>query len=249
MAVNTSNSLYKDLKGNANDFDSSLGSNPNYRVYMWKGDPLQGVSTAMPENWSTSLDIGWQPQFANILKEAAGVAIGQAKAEFASNILASQGYMMQNKALASNIWNGQSYMTISIPFIFKVQSDVEKELLKPIRKLMAWALPSTKSIANLDIALEAPYRPFHQLDVINPLSKNSASTQTVPGTWNPVTIQFGNFFTLPKCVITSINQTYDSIFDADGKPLSAKLDVTVISTTIITAQDIQSMFLLESAPK
>jgi hypothetical protein len=236
----------RDLKSTTG-LDSSGGASPNYRVWMWKGNVSDSVSTVMPENWSTSLDIGWQPQFANLLKEALAAAVGGAKAEFATNAANAMGFQIQNKALSSNIWQGTSYLTISIPFIFKVESDVNTELLEPIQRLMRWALPTTTDIMGMDVALAAPYRPFTKLSADTSKKQTSTSSTLVEGNaGSPVTVQFGNFFTLPSCIITSINQTYDSMFDKDGKPVSAKLDVQVMSTTLITAEDIDSMFLRSS---
>jgi hypothetical protein len=241
MATNRANELFKAMKNEAT-FDSSSGNNPNYRVWMWKGKPKDGISTAMPENWSTSLDIGWQPQFANLLQDALGVVIGPARAAAAANMSAAAGYRIQNKILASNIWEGTSYLTINIPFFFKVETNVEKELLHPIRQLMKWALPSGGD----RVLLEAPYKPFESItvDSINAATggKFTTTVKQTPAA-DPVEVQFGNFFHLKSCVITSISQTYDSIFNKDGKPLSAKIDVTVQSTTIITQEDVAGLFL------
>jgi hypothetical protein len=240
MASNSAQGLM-DAAKLAGNFDAVAGTNPNYRVWMWKGPNGPKLSTPMPENWSTSLDITWAAQFASLIQDAAAVAVGSSRAQSLATLAAAGGFQVQNKLLASKIWQGTSDMTINIPFIFKVEINPEKELINPIKTLLSWALPTGGTGAS--ILLKAPYAPFKSLQT-SVAGAVTGSTKEVGETAYPVTVQFGNFFQLPSCVITSINQTYDSIFDKNGKPLSAKVDVTVMSTTIITVEDtLNGMFL------
>jgi hypothetical protein len=224
------------LKAGASDYINDSVTNPNYRIWMSKGDnPKNKISTPMPDNWTTSLDISWTPQFANLLQDAAGAAIGQARAEALKNMANAAGFQSQNKTLSSNIWQGTSYMTLNIPFVFKVEKDVQSELLVPIKKLMEWALPT---LTGKGFLMQAPYSPG--LDFVYESIQSSPIVKKAAG--DPVSVQFGNFFKLPSCVITTISQSYDSMFNSEGIPLSAKIDVSVLSTQVITYEDMQDMF-------
>jgi hypothetical protein len=99
---------------------------------------------------------------------------------------------------------------------------------------MEWALPREVSTG----LMKAPYSP-----VIQAVPNHASSILAKEGDGDPGRVQFGNFFSLPACVINSISQTYDSIFDKNGKPLSAKVDVSVTSVTAITVSDIPNMLL------
>lgn len=199
--------------------------NANYRITIKKGS--ESVSTPMPDNWSTNLDITWSPQFANVMQSVAGALMGAGTSEAVNNALALGGYTPQNKTLSAQIWQGTSYVTLNIPFIFKVERDSKAELIDPIKKLMRMALPSEDKLM-----LKAPYSPFVTNETVSSIL--GANTQ-------PVQVAFGRFFFLDNCVITNISQSYDSIFDSAGMPLSAKVDVSVTSTYIIVASDIDKL--------
>jgi hypothetical protein len=225
--------------------DSLMGApdvtNPNYQIWISKGGTP--ICTPMPENWTTNFDISWAPQFANILQDAAAAVMGAAKADLVTNMMSASGYRPINKSLSSNIWQGTSYVTLNIPFFFKVENNAEEELLKPIRTLLEWSLPS-----ETNGMMKAPYSPLVQVlkqDYTSITDFMGIDTHTVKSVANsPITVKFGKFFTLEECVITNISQTYDSIFNSAGCPLSAKIDLSVTSCTVITTTDLGKMYPL-----
>jgi hypothetical protein len=193
--------------------------NKNYRVWLSKGSSI--VSTPMAENFSTSLDITWNPILAGGMQEAMSAMVGGNVTEWVNKTAAAGGFNFQNKQLSAQLWQGSSYISYNIPFVFKVEKDPQRELVEPIKEIMKMALPR-----EFGPILKAPYTPMLPDSETN----------------SPVEVRFGNFMVLKNCVITNISQTYDAIFDSDGRPLSAKLDVSVISTYIIVYDDIQTMF-------
>jgi hypothetical protein len=212
-------------------------TNPYYRIWMYKGEWENAISTPMPDNWNINLSVDWSPQFANLFQDMTG-SIG----EKIANIGSAMGYRPQNKTLSANIWQGTSPMDVTIPFVFKVERDVNSELLKPIRNIMKWALPSETTAMGFGVGMSAPYSPpLFFGDNGNGLT---GSPKTAAQINSPVTVQFGNFFRLERCVIMSVSKTYDSMFDANGKPLSAKVDVSVRSVYAVTVEDVDPMFQL-----
>ena len=228
--ANLSSLLY-----NSNSGSNDGATNPYYRAYLSKGSSAT-ISTPLPENWTTQLDIEWSPQFAGLMQGIIGELIGDKRASTLATVGAGAGYAAQNKSLTSNVWGGKSYMAMQIPFIFKVEKSVQEEMINPINQLLSWALPKEVTMVGVSVGLKAPYAPM--VDYKGAPDSTSVSTDANI----PLTLQFGNFFTLPQCVITSISQTYDTILNKDGYPLSAKVDVSLMSVQIITSNDIPKMY-------
>lgn len=218
------------------DVDDGV-TNAFYRIWMTKGPGL-AVSTPMPENWTTQLNVSWQPQFAGMLQTFVSGVFGAAAGEAINNIMSAGGYQMQNKSLSAQIWQGTSYLELQIPFVFKVEKDPEKELTIPLKKIMKMALPKVEQNTGL---LQAPYNPVLQsLQDGKGFISNVEYLTKVAKTY-PVQIRFGNFFKLDNCIITNISPSYDSIFDDMGRPLSAKVDVSISSTYLITYEDVDNI--------
>jgi hypothetical protein len=204
-------------------------TNPRYLIKLTAkprvGDTVR-IETPMPENFSVNLTIEWASQYASIIQEQMnklGGTAGQV-AGLVSKLAPIFGQSTQAKVMTAQIWQGTSGLELTVPFIFKAQSDSDIEVVNPIKQLMKIALPSVSAIGTL----ESPFSPLKQA---TSTADNGVS----------VDIKFGDFFRLPSCVITSISQSYDSIFDRKGNPISAKVDLQVRSFYIITVEDIDTL--------
>lgn len=186
------------------------------------GDVIR-LETPMPENFSVNLNIDWAAQYANVVQDSIdkiGGKTGQL-AGYATKLVPVFGHSTQTKIMTAQIWQGTSGLELSVPFIFKANTSTDSEVISPIKQLMQVALPSVSKLGTL-------VAPFSPLDAVQS-GDNGGVT---------IDITFGEFFRLPSCVITSISQSYDSIFDYRGNPISAKVDVQVRSYYVITREDI-----------
>jgi len=214
-------------------------TNPNYRIWLTKtvnGQTLT-VSTPMPENWSIQLGIPWASQFSSALQSVAGNIIGQAGAEAIANVTSAIGYQVQNKTLSAQIWGGTANIEIQVPFVLKAESNPQTEVVEPISNMMLMALPSVSNAG----MLKAPYSALADSFAHSTLGSSVLETLSVNLKNGPCSVRFGKFFKLDNCVITQISQSYDSIFDANGVPLSCKVDLNICSTFIITCDDMPNI--------
>ena len=209
-------------------------TNPLYRVWIQKkvnGQHLT-VSTPMPESWSIQLAIPWAQQFASLMQSVAGKVIGSDTAQAVVDMAAASGRQVQNKVLSAQIWGGTANIDVQVPFVFKAENDPQTEVIDPISNLMLMALPSVSNAG----MLKAPYAPMvsNMAQKASDISDQYVTANTSEG---ECSIRFGNYFKLDNCVITQISQSYDTMFDPSGKPLSCKIDLSVTSTYIITRDD------------
>jgi hypothetical protein len=131
--------------------------------------------------------------------------------------------------LTAQIWQGGAGLELPVNFIFRARKDAALEVVKPLKQLMHLMLPKDGPAG----VLIAPFTPnFTKLDA--PLAGIG------------IEVKYGNFFTLPQAVITSMNFSTNSIFDERGLPLEARVDLQIKSYYIVTSSDIDKM--IESSP-
>lgn len=221
--------------------------NPNYLITL-QARPLRAdkegntitLQTPVPESFSVQINTDWQAQFANALEEGIGKIPGRFGAAATAGLQASKamGFQPQSKVMSAQIWQGTSSLDITIPFILKAEKSAGQEVMEPIRRLMRLALPTTFGIGAASV-LQAPFNPA---EVARRIVANGGKGGARTAGNAAIQVQVGRFFYMPDCIIKSISQSYDSIFDEFGMPLSAKVDVSVSSFFIITAEDIDTMF-------
>jgi hypothetical protein len=230
--------------------------NPNYAITLqarpynnqWSAAGQTGggyktitLQTAIPESFSIQLNSDWSPQFGTALADAIGKLPGGAGAiaTAVTNIGTAFGYQPQLKALTAQIWQGTSALEVQVPFILRAEENAMSEVMRPIKQLMYLTLPSMTIGGQLAI-LKAPFSPAAVAQGVYSGEAN-VMTRRQQG-YAAISLWVGRFFFLPDCVITSVSQAYDAIFDAQGTPLSAKVDVSLRSFFVITTEDIELMF-------
>ena len=186
-----------------------------YRVRIKSTRLNDEVVAWMSETFSLNVESQWDSPFQDAATNKLGTTV-RAAAQVA-------GVSFDNKHLSSQVWSGSSPMTLTIPLEFVAESDVVKEVIKPINLLMKMTLPDTTRAG-----FYIPPGP-----VIAGLGKHKG---------DQITITIGNFLVFTQVVMTSIESDYEMKMGVLGKPMRAKCNVTFRTFTTITKDELDKIF-------
>lgn len=114
------------------DSDSSeRDSNKNYHCVITSAE-LGTITAFLPQDFT--LDIA--AQYEESLAQAAN-----SKSSELSGLARMGGVQLVTQALTAQVWQGSGEMTFSLPLIFQVEDDEQKDLLIPLSKLYQLTLP------------------------------------------------------------------------------------------------------------
>jgi hypothetical protein len=126
----------------------------------------------LPQEFSMDLGACYEEAFSQGLS---GLLSGNGMlSEIAGKSMKMLGLQLTTKALTAQVWQGSTEISFSLPLIFQVESDSERDIQKPLRDLYSLVLPEEKEAGGL---LEAP---GPRVD-LNKLQQNSGSLMDALG--------------------------------------------------------------------
>lgn len=225
----------------ANSATKPAGSNPMGRRSLVKpdipsiykatlivkrdGKKLLTISTVMPENFGFGLSTNFDNPFNQPISDIAGRG-SQAISTVAKGVTALTGMTTFNKYLSGAVWTGGSLFTLDLPFVLQAYSNPKTEVLDKMKKLMQSVAPS--EIGGMLLA-PGPH-----------ISPDGLESGALGG--DDITVKIGKFFVLNPCIITNVQESFDTQFDHNGDPIGAVINVTVISFFTVTKEDLDEWF-------
>lgn len=182
------------------------------------------------------------------------------------------GGSLTTQSMTAQVWQGTPSPEFSMSLVFVAESDPIEEVVRPIARLSKMALPGV--IGSLGGMLTPPGPRISLSDVARAASGNrgnagsnnnqdiAANTDFVQELQqrssgylsgvrsalekptNNIALYIGDFLYFPSVVISSVSQTYDTMFDTKGKPLKATVDVTFTTFYVPTKDDVDKIFKL-----
>lgn len=119
------------------------------------------------------------------------------------------GTSVVSQFLTGQTWVGTAPMELPFKLLFDAERNAFEEVYKPLRCLEAIALPS-----------------YYGGFLYAPSNEK-----------NTVSLTVGNFFTIPKVILVSVNVTFDTRLDATGYPIAGEADVTFRTIKAYSRED------------
>lgn len=115
-----------------------------------------------------------------------------------------------SRSLTKQIWMNSSPFEFPLQILFDADIDAKREVYDPMVRLEAMVLPIGRG-----------------------------EFLTAPGGehGSAVTLRIGKMFSITNCIITAVNNTYDTKLDANGIPISGQSEITVRTDELFSAQD------------
>jgi hypothetical protein len=178
------------------------------------------------------------------------------------------GGSLTTQAMTAQVWQGTPSPEFSLSLVFMAENDPIEEVVRPISRLSKMALPGV--INGLGGMLTPPGPRISLTDVAKAASNAAGSpgsannqdlasntdfvqtakqklaglSKTLKTPTNNISLRVGRFLYFPSVVISSVSQTYDTMFDTRGKPLKATVDVTFTTFFVPTKDDVDEIFQL-----
>lgn len=221
------------------------------------GEEYVRINTPIPENFELDLSSNYDRPLAGPASQLVGQAMQAKGMQQAGAVVANPlteqiatmttGLTSQNKYLSGAVWSSGSVLGISIPFILYAQSDTTKEVLDIELKLMQLAAPS--EVAGM---LIAPGPRIINAEAIMDTALSLATGGIFGGGTrfsdisemggDVITLYLGKFLEIGPCIIRSVSATHDAMFDADGRPITAVLNVAFETYFTTTKEDLEKIF-------
>ena len=202
--------------------------NPNYLLTLSNGDNSVKIEVPIPKDFGLRSEVEWGNLSKDLLPGSFGSVVDNIfkGLDIASKITGVQS-STANAVQQFPIWLSNSPISFDIPFEFRAMSDAQKEVVEPIKQLMALACP----IEDGDLL----YAPGPRIKI------NSDGSFRFDPKYN-IKLKIGNLMTIRNILITNVNPTFDSRFVASGAPISAKAEVSFRTLKAPTYQDLLSWF-------
>lgn len=190
------------------------------------GRNIVNLSTPLPENYQFSLSSNFDTPFNQPLSDLMGGASGAKISKWATQgSTAVTGMTTMWKYFSGAVWTGGSALQLTIPFVLQAYEDPKTEVLMPMKKLMQAVAPS-----EYGTMLRAP----------GPHVLNNGETGLLGG--DDITVKIGRFFKLNPCIITNVDESFDTQFDHNGDPLGVVINVSILSYFTTTKEDLDKWF-------
>lgn len=203
------------------------------------GANVVNLSTPIPETFELSLSSNYDHPMDQPLSSLAGNAGGLVTQVVRAGTVASTGLTTRNKYLSGAVWIGGSRINVSLPFILHAYKDPKKDVMDKVVQLMSLVAPS-EGIGGMLVA------PGPTLANMEALAGGNFSQDVIANAaqWggDDITLSIGKFFTLNPCIITNVGTTIETMFDRDGIPIGATVNVSVESYFTTTKEDLIKHF-------
>lgn len=119
----------------------------------------------------------------------------------------------QLRYAADQIWVSTSPIEIPLTILFDAERDAEEEVWVPTTRLEAMALPVDVGYGSVG----------------------------APSDGGKTSIMIGQSLIIPNCIITSAHTQYDSRLSKSGYPIAAQTEITAMTRSIISRQELLDM--------
>ena len=230
--------------------DSSVftfGSDPEaYYQISLSGETLWPPLIAyVPEQFTLSNQAVFESRYSSGLGGLTG-----ALQSFDNALKTTTGLTFVTKPMTLQTWVSTSPIEFNLPMLFNAQQDGLQEVTKPIAQLLALCSPSALD-QPLSGAAQSQFGALaNQLGGAVSSISNNLGQNLIRGpgptfdepTRGTYTLVIGNLMVFLNMLIVSVNAEYDSLVDQNGYPLSAKVDLTMRSSTVMLSEDIMQAF-------
>lgn len=114
----------------------NLEKDPNYMMIIHRHGRAQNdtitIMAYLPENFASSVSSSYDEPFRGGFISNDKLALGARLA----------GYATTNQIMTMQVWEGSAPMEFSMPIVFLLDTDTEKDIMEPVRNLMKLTLPS-----------------------------------------------------------------------------------------------------------
>lgn len=232
-------------------FGAKANSNYLARIFQVQGGSTgaQGALIArgyLPETFNIGVSSEWSEPFASI---SAG-ALGDAVQLLTNRKLVTQAMTMQ-------MWQGTAPIRFNMRFHFVAYSDAYQDVVSPVESLIRLTVPFRatggvlvppgpdvqwlQGIGNqLDAQnVQSAYNLRFGSGQANTNSSNGTSPKVINTAKGKISVAIGNFLYFDNVVVENVDAEFDTAFTSAGLPISARVDVTFKTFTILT-QDAQN---------
>lgn len=188
------------------------GDNPNYYVDMnCQGHGVR-IICEMPEQITGGITSDWESLLPYKLSNLLGGAIGSLANSFA--------VVPQQQLTSFQSWMGTSPIELPLQLQFDAKEDAFEDVFKPIMTLKALGAPVNGSGGYL----WAP----------GPVGFGNSVT----GTGYGIDVRLGKMLFLKDCILRSANETFNTMLDERGYPISGEIELTFSSSYVLGHVDI-----------
>lgn len=260
---------YDTAKGQKNpNYMVQITFEANARDEQSSGERLGGLNTPggnvisayLPENFQFAFSSAYDQPFSQ----------GFIQNSPLQGLSKMMGGSLTTQAMTAQVWQGTPSPEFSLSLVFMAENDPIEEVVRPISRLSKMALPgvinglggmltppgprisitdvakaatnasgASGSTDNKDLAANTD---FTQRVLQAGTQKLAGLSKTLKTPTNNISLRIGRFLYFPSVVISSVSQTYDTMFDTRGKPLKATVDVTFTTFFVPTKDDVDEIF-------
>lgn len=202
--------------------------NPNYLLTLSNGDNSVKIEVPIPKDFGLRSEVEWGNLSKDLLPGSFGAIMDNIfkGLDLISKITGVQSSTV-NALQQFPVWLGNSPISFDIPFEFRAMSNAQKEVVEPIKQLLALSCPMEEG--------DLLYAPGPRIKA------KSDGSFYFERKYN-IKLKIGNLLTIRNILITNVNPTFDSRFVASGAPISAKAEVSFRTLKAPTYQDLLSWF-------
>jgi len=116
-------------------------------------------------------------------------------------------------------WQGSQPLDVQFSFTFVAVYDAAKEVMEPTRRLLGWPLsPGRKTPIRPPVPIESP------------------------GKGKGITVRAGLHFTIDQLLPVSADVTYGQVYDKNGYPTKADVELQFTTISAMSAVDVDAWF-------
>jgi hypothetical protein len=234
-------------------FDNSQSGaasfNPNYAIHLMGQDELGNnvdILASLPEHFSYHVTSDWQSLLANpslIAMAANSGILGGTGSQIAgivgAAITGATGYTDYPQAATQQVWHATSPLQLNFPMVFNAIYDPTQEVTQPIMELTRLVVPSN------GVGVHTGYSALNAALAKAPVLKAPGPNllDATNGKGYKIQLRIGQCMVFDNVIVTSVSPMYDTMAHQTGDFISAQVDVSFITTTILTKTDIENMFI------
>lgn len=245
---------------------SSLGNIPKnniptsrYGMYMlrlWNKDKLI-FEHWLPENFQFALNSEWEAPYANTSANLLQNSLGGTGGALVDVATASTGLTPRFRYTTMQLWQGSAPVTFNFQLQMRAESDPVAEIVAPVLKLCAIALPAEDEKLGHMLIAPATARSIEYAGTleqlkeigsnIDPLSLSSITDAAGKINSNvqfggSLNLTIGRFLQINDVVIENIAPSFPTRFDRNGIPIECDLELSFKTRFTPTVQDVISWF-------
>lgn len=238
--------------------DVNYNMPPNYKIVITSlnnaGLPLE---SNMPASWQVGVHASWDQPFSKPMADMVGDSsvsgglgkFGASAARFSS---AATGVSTTTQFLTTSVWQNGSTMSLEIPMTFRAFNDPVKDVTDKIVQLMSMCAPGVNPTTQ---TLQAPGPTLAKSALTTTGAYSGAGAALSSGIsaalgavglssykGDIISVAIGSFMYFPSVIITGVSAEIHNMFDINGNPLAATVNVSIETPVVVTKDDFKTYF-------